>query len=184
MGHEYLYKINKPTKQVKDLAKRVLKMDEIMQKIINHVAEIYPSVEIPEIRWNSRMRTTSGRYFTKSNHIELNPHLLDTDEKLTRTLYHELAHAVEMQVFKYGGHGATWKAVMRRLGRKPERCHSYDTKGLKRKHRVVAKATCGCPERVYEIKTVRYRKIKKGAKYQCQRCFRTIQLIETKGVSK
>ncbi|MBJ6361315.1 SprT family protein [Paenibacillus sp. GCM10012307] len=44
--------------------------------------------------FNSRLRTTGGRYFTKSHHIEINPHQLTSYgvEETEKIIKHELCH--------------------------------------------------------------------------------------------
>lgn len=47
-----------------------------------------------QARFNSRLRTTGGRYFMKSHHIEINPAQLVTygEEEVERIIKHELCH--------------------------------------------------------------------------------------------
>ena len=44
--------------------------------------------------FNSRLKTTGGRYFLKSHHIEINPHQLATFgiEEVEKIIKHELCH--------------------------------------------------------------------------------------------
>ncbi|MFC3799558.1 SprT family protein [Cohnella sp. GCM10012308] len=44
--------------------------------------------------FNARLRTTGGRYFTKSHHIEISPHQLEINgaEETERIIKHELCH--------------------------------------------------------------------------------------------
>lgn len=44
--------------------------------------------------FNSRLKTTGGRYFLKSHHIEINPHQLDAfgHDEVEKIIKHELCH--------------------------------------------------------------------------------------------
>jgi len=98
------------------------------------------------LEYNPRMRTRAGACtYRRIRHdhaprqflIELNPTLLleRHPEALLPTLAHELAHAVVR--VRHGGrvrvHGEEWKAVMRRMGHSPDRCHDLNVDGLQRR---------------------------------------------------
>jgi len=59
--------------------------------------------------------------------IVINVGVCYTEERFMKTLYHELAHAVNAWIHgkNVDTHGPLWKAVMERLGQPPERCHHY-----------------------------------------------------------
>jgi SprT protein len=146
---------------------------------IQQFREKFPDVFIPPIVFNPKMRTTAGRikYVSNSNRarlIELNPNLLTDDTKLTSTLLHELAHAAAWHR-GFRGHGAQWRSAMRTLGLEPRRCHKYNTAGLRRRHKRVAKMQCSC--RVFEITRVRLKKMQNGAKYRCGKCCTSFKLV-------
>jgi hypothetical protein len=57
-----------------------------------------------------------------------------TPEKRRGTIIHELAHILaNCEARRNVGHGRAWKRTMVRLGEKPERCHSVNRDGLRRR---------------------------------------------------
>lgn len=142
---------------------------ELIFKCKQKVQQVYslPIHDLPKIVWNDKMRSTAGKIWYNRGIIELNPHLLDTPEKLESTLMHELAHFVAYCNYESRGHGKLWKKVMVELGQKPDRCHSYDTSQVKRKMKKY-KVSCKC-----DFKTVTKHlltKMKKGQNYRCGKC--------------
>ena len=125
------------------------------------------------VSFNPRMRSTAGRAFVLSNKIDLNPHLLQNDEySFASTYLHELAHIVAQQ--NYGnrerGHGFLWAGIMRALGQKPERCHSLNTKHLRRK---MTRFIYVCPKLECKNKTpftLTPQKHKRSQGYACRDC--------------
>ncbi|MEE8113879.1 MAG: SprT-like domain-containing protein [Nitrososphaerales archaeon] len=78
----------------------------------------------------------SGQVCHKKMQVELHAELLvaGREEQRDQTLLHETAHVIVGLLFpesrfKYSrvkSHGREWKAVMRQLGRKPDRCSNHD----------------------------------------------------------
>lgn len=59
-----------------------------------------------------------------------------TPAERRQTVLHELAHvAADLRHGARCKHGLRWKAVMRELGLEPERCHSVNRDGLRRRRR-------------------------------------------------
>ena len=129
---------------------------------------------------NPRLRTAIGRAFYFENRIELNPHLLRIHPlELMPTLAHELAHIAAPLLFGRAGlgHQIGWKKVMEYLGFEPERTHTLSVEPLRRPHKPVTYATCGCPGFSHPVKPRMYRKITFGrARYQCIHCRQLLQL--------
>lgn len=70
----------------------------------------------------------AGMYTFKTMTIELTMAFMTTEERYFSTLCHEWAHAVCHIGFPDGtrvGHSERWQAVMRAMGRTPDRCHTY-----------------------------------------------------------
>lgn len=83
--------------------------------------------------FNSRLKNAMGRAVRRSNGekvVELstklialnlrNPNFLD---KIKETIIHEWAHALDWELYKGWGHGATWKKCMMSFGLDPKRCY-------------------------------------------------------------
>jgi predicted SprT family Zn-dependent metalloprotease len=117
--------------------------------------------DIPTIPvvWNNRMTTTAGycRYTTTRNGWDQNvePRQLDLSDKLfrncdydedkiRRTLVHEMVHAYIAHIHNETGHNWRFQQMMRDITGewKNHRCHSYDTKGLRRKQAKKIKCVC------------------------------------------
>ncbi|WP_036711651.1 SprT family protein [Paenibacillus pinihumi] len=69
--------------------------DEMLQQWVEKVS--IESFGLPfkhKATFNSRLRTTGGRYFTRSHNIEINPHQLDSFgvEETEKIIKHELCH--------------------------------------------------------------------------------------------
>lgn len=95
-----------------------------------------------------------------------------TDEERKQTVIHEICHLVAAHEAHLAGrkvsssHGREWKAVMRRAGVTPKRCHNVSTKGLGRK---TIPAKCACGEH-YVTPLVAGRIIVLQRTYTCGRC--------------
>jgi len=105
-------------------------------------AEAHYDVVIPRIPvvFSNRMTKSAGnvRFGTANkipNRITLSTKIMNLNptEFMGRTPEHEAAHVIELIVFGRGGHGVTWKHVMRVLGKDPERCHNMFTPPSNRK---------------------------------------------------
>lgn len=133
-----------------------------------------------EVVMSDRLRTTLGRAYLQKNRIELNAALLEKyPHELEPTFAHELAHLVAPMLYGRAGlaHQIGWKKVMHLFGYPPERTHKLPVGEKKRPHRVMAHASCGCPERVHKIKPVTFRKMRYGRRrYICLKCKTEIQL--------
>lgn len=114
--------------------------------------------------------TTAGRAHQDKRHVQLNAVLLteNLDEFEKQIIPHELAHLLVMHLYGFsGGHGDEWKHTMRRLGLTPDRTHSLDVTNARTVPRMSGYA-CGCGP--CEISTKMHNKIRRGAKFTCQKC--------------
>lgn len=97
------------------------------------------------------------------------------EDFLEQTVPHEVAHIITEMFFKgedkqYRGHGDFWKFVMKRFGKPPTRCHSYD---VEHHVRHVEKDTfsyvcsrCGAP---YNLSKVAHNRVENRThRYACK----------------
>jgi predicted SprT family Zn-dependent metalloprotease len=95
-----------------------------------------------------------------------------TEEDRRQTVIHEVCHLVAAHEAHLAGrkvssaHGYEWKAVMRRAGVRPKRCHNVSTKGLGKK---TIPAHCACGDH-YLTPLVAGRIIVLQRTYTCGRC--------------
>ena len=90
--------------------------------------------DFPRIEWVV-CGTTAGRAWLGQWRIQLNEQLCkeNTEDFMSDTIPHEVAHLVAYKVFGDDGHGDGWRSVMRALGLNPSRCHDYDTRNVQGK---------------------------------------------------
>lgn len=84
--------------------------------------------ELPSIHWDLS-GLCAGRAVWPDNRIRLNPILLceNAEDFIRETVPHEIAHLLNRAMNGNGvkPHGREWKAIMRAMGLKPQRCHNY-----------------------------------------------------------
>lgn len=145
---------------------------ESLREWVVKAREVYQQeFPMPTISFDLR-GTTAGYAYHRKNHVQLNPVLLAANLQgfKDRTIPHELAHLLAHRmagIKTIEPHGAEWQGVMRKLGLKPERTHSYDVSEA----RVVARVagySCGC--QTYELSVRQHNKILRGAIYACRKC--------------
>jgi SprT-like protein len=91
-----------------------------LQKWVERVS--LASFGLPFRHWavfNPRLRTTGGRYFTKSHHIEISPHQLAVHgpEETEAIIKHELCHYhLHLQGRGYQHRDADFKALLVQVG--------------------------------------------------------------------
>src|SRR5690606_24560848 len=92
----------------------------------------------PQVQFTVKGRVAGKANFSK-NIIDFNYAILSKhgDAFIDRTPAHEVAHFISYLIYgnKGAGHGPFWKSVMRRLGMRPERCHTYDLEGVIKGHK-------------------------------------------------
>jgi len=158
---------------------------DVIDKVVAQFKTVFPNVTVPPIKWNPNMRTTAGKVRIKNRQawlIELNPNLLIDDLKLEHTLLHELCHVADLVVYNKVGHGRTWKHCMQKLGQRPDRCHQFDTTGIKRRHKKVAAMQCSC--HTIEITNLLLKKIQRGIVYRCRTCRQPMKLVSQTGTGE
>jgi len=104
------------------------------------------------------------------------------------TIPHEAAHSVVSKLNYLGflrdnygivkPHGKEWKAVMRKFGCEPERCHNYDVSNCGGWSRPFV-YKCECNE--HKLTNVMHKRIKSGDGRFCRRCKATLKFIREDG---
>jgi SprT protein len=90
----------------------------------------YPNIQeqYPKAILNNRLKTTGGRAWIEESpqYIDLSTELFwqYTQQYVTDTIPHELAHLVAYTVYNDPGHGKGWYSVIRQMGINTTRCHS------------------------------------------------------------
>jgi predicted SprT family Zn-dependent metalloprotease len=105
-------------------------INAIYQKVSKQVKQEYPLLASWGTRWNMRLSCVMGRAVrSPSKYIELSSRIVNLnletpmfEAKITDTILHEWAHALDWEYNKGWGHGSTWKSWMVKLGLDPERC--------------------------------------------------------------
>jgi SprT protein len=129
------------------------------------------SLRMPTISFDLTGTFAGYAYFSRW-HIRLNHILLQENiEKFeSSTLPHELAHLINRYLYgkKVKPHGPEWKAVMRRLGLEPERCHSYDVDNSRTTTKVYG-YVCSCCQNGW-LTSRQHKKERRGVLYFCNSC--------------
>ncbi|XEC93587.1 SprT family protein [Paenibacillus tarimensis] len=124
--------------------------------------------------FNARLRSTGGRYFTKTHHIEINPHQLSHfgPEETEKIIKHELCH-YHLHLMKrgYRHRDAEFKQLLAKVGG-TRFCHSIPgTKTERRSQPLRYKLVC----RRCGTEYLRKRKLD-PRKYACGKCSGKLQL--------
>jgi predicted SprT family Zn-dependent metalloprotease len=99
-----------------------------------------------------------------------------------QTVIHEICHLVAHHEAHLAGrkvssaHGYEWKAVMRRAGVQPKRCHNVNNNGLSKKKTILTKCRCG---EHYVTPLVAGRIMLKISTYSCGKCHAKLTVDET-----
>ncbi|GGF95806.1 SprT family protein [Paenibacillus abyssi] len=94
--------------------------DEMLQAWVEKVSlESFGLAFRHRATFNPRLRTTGGRYFTKSHNIEINPHQLESfgAEETEKIIKHELCH-YHLHILKrgYQHKDADFKRLLAKVG--------------------------------------------------------------------
>jgi SprT protein len=136
------------------------------------------SDEMIHVSFNNRMRSTAGRAWVIKQKIELNFRLLSENlSELETTYLHELAHIVAQALYgnRERGHGYLWAGIMATFGLPPERCHTLETKHLRRKRTRYIYSCSGCAQTTSNHQfNLTPQKHKNGNRYRCTSCLTPI----------
>lgn len=172
-----------------------VRINEIIREGIRKAEQHYHiKLEFPSIIYKKRGRCAGTGSYTKWE-IDLNPVLLwkEGDTFINETPIHELAHLITDRVYpeahdrgikivrgrirreKREVHGPSWYEVMNVLGvANPQRCHTFDTSHLPKKHVTKYPYTCSC--KTWDLGPKRHKKLVMAAAigarcpYRCPHC--------------
>ena len=134
---------------------------------------------VPQICYDVN-NTNGGVYKYKTRSVHYNPVLLalNKDVYLETTVPHEVAHYLQFEFFgvKCKPHGPEWVKVMIIIGAKPNRCHSYDVKYVKRRNIRRIQIKCGC--RSYQVtQSLITRRNLLGNNVICRKCLKKYEKV-------
>lgn len=93
----------------------------------------------------------------------------NVEEFIEQTVAHEVAHVIDFALRGESAHDKRWKRIMRALGARPERLHSFEA-GVK-KTRKVKRYAYHCACRDIELSSIRHNRVVKGEQiYRCKLC--------------
>ena len=155
---------------------------------------LYFNGEIPtyiSIVWNTNLRTTAGvcRYHQIGHgrwypsRIELNPRLLDTEDKISQTLIHEMVHAWETQkTGRASNHGSMFQRKMDQIigYRRSHTYHEYDTCGLREERKI----EIICPTHGVVDHRARMPAEYNLSRYRCNKCNSKVEFKDTRPSEK
>jgi SprT protein len=139
---------------------------------------------MPKVDFSVRGRV-GGKYSPRTHTVMVNMVLFseNVEHYLEQTIPHEVAHGFQRHVYgqyRYGKrvmpHGTEWKNIMRVLGKRPDRCHSYDTSNASR-HTVARSFPYKCDCSTYNLTIIRHRRAMKGIGYSCRKCGGSIRYV-------
>ncbi|WP_461180540.1 SprT family protein [Virgibacillus kimchii] len=119
--------------------------EESLYQLVNDLSwEFFQKPFIDYVKFNSRLRTTGGRYLPHSKTIELNPkYYLEMDEgEFTGIIKHELCHYhlhIEGKGYRHGD--VDFKLLLKKTG-SPRHCNPLPSNQPKYKHQYKCKQ-CG-----------------------------------------
>lgn len=118
---------------------------------------------------------SAGHYYPANNLIRYNSHIAAKyfEHFVQQTVTHEVSHHIVYQLTSKArtyaqAHGPEWKAVMRRFGVTPERCHNYDLSEIPSKRQRRFSYRCACMQ--HQLSATRHNRVQKGVSYYCKSC--------------
>jgi len=152
---------------------------ETIQKYVKQGNLLFATnMNAPNVDFSLRGRV-GGIYSSKSHSIKINMVLLEenTEDYLSQTIPHEVAHAFQRHIYgsiQFGKrimpHGYEWKRIMQKFGKDPKRCHTYDTENARvRKIARDYEYVCDCM--THNLTALMHKKISiQNKPYKCLKC--------------
>jgi len=149
----------------------------------NNALDLLPLVKW---EWNTRLTSTMGRYFPKTNKIDFSVVLFSraTEAEQNATVAHEVCHLIVRNRFPgASAHGWEWKNAMLRAGYAPKRCHNVKVDKRPRKPTQRVRTFCGCEDGCIVTKNLWTRMCRNGefnangvnTRRRCKRCGQNIR---------
>ncbi len=174
--------------------KTIIEMKEVIEnrviELVMQFAETYGDIakyaaDFPkEINYDKKGEAAGSCHFNDIEHegqavLSFNPVIMkDNWEQFDQTVIHEVAHFCTYllkglqfnKASKHIWHGADWKRMMSFFGAKTERCHTYNTSGVKKTRRVKRfEYKCSC--QTHQISSIIHNRMVNGARtYSCRSC--------------
>lgn len=147
--------------------------DQELQSWVEHISlRDFGRPFLHQATFNARLRTTGGRYFTSTHHIEINPHQLSANgaNEVEKIIKHELCHYHLHLLNKgYRHRDSDFRNLLAQVGGS-RFCHSIPK--LKRKESYKYKLKCtGCGMTYLRKRKVNLRK------YGCGKCRSKLQVM-------
>lgn len=122
----------------------------------------------------------AGHAYYSEHRVRFNTALAERypGEFLKQVVGHEVAHIVAYALYgpkRGSGHGRAWQSVMRGLGLKPDRTHSWNTSDIRLRKTETFAYSCACGP--IELGKIRHRRALRGTKYRCGNCRQQIQPV-------
>lgn len=143
--------------------------DQELQRLVEQISLASFQVSfVHQARFNSRLRTTGGRYLLANHNIEINPRIADEYPKsvLIGVIKHELCHYhLHLNGFGYNHRDHDFKALL-------DRVHGsrYSPSSLRPKPQVIYECM-RCHKRYYRQRRMNVRQ------FRCSRCYGCLRLI-------
>lgn len=152
-------------------------IDTIIEQCLDKAKARYPDVKLIKPVVNFELRgTTAGRCSKHGKLIQLNIDLLHSEHYPTlidQTLPHEMAHAIQFQLWPESKpHGQEWQYIMYLLGKPANRTHNMPvTKARVHKKKHVYHCSANCPENPHYVTTLIHNRIQNSnRRYHCTHC--------------
>jgi predicted SprT family Zn-dependent metalloprotease len=144
-------------------------VDAEVSRCLDVARSFAPFVQAPRITYDL-VGVAAGKAYLRENRIALNLQLLAANPShIVQTAAHEIGHLIAFQVYKHAGHGRPWRAVMMRLGRSADRCHSLDVTLVKRRIERKWLYRCVCGAEIH-MGTRKRNRLEAGTRYRNLRC--------------
>jgi len=151
--------------------------DEQVQQLVEELSLVYFKVPfLHQAYFNSRLKTTGGRYLLRSHNIELNKKLYDHfgEEELRGIILHELCHYhLHIRGMGYKHRDKDFRDLLKKVGA-PRFCSTIEESQKKKRKQTIHTYICISCEQLYRRK----RKMD-VRKYCCSKCSGTITYLKS-----